>query len=246
MPRPALRVVAIALIFLFLGSGTAAAVMAFIPNEGSPAAIYDDFGFSSTQNGYWHENPVGATARIKHSILTLTGDSIELDHRIQTDDYLTVMSLKIRGLQFHKFGFGLGVFHAGTIGMEFDNDGAKCGRASDYGWQVDFIKGWTKPPTDQWFYLQVAVKNPYPIKPPPKNLPKTKYKHVTLTCSVYDSSGHLIARTIPTNPPANTNYAALDEAFVRTWDSDNKYQIDWLYAGPASGDPLRLVTGSSI
>jgi hypothetical protein len=56
----------------------------------------------------------------------------------------------------------------------------------------------------------------------------------------------LIARSVPTDPPPNTNYAALDEAFMRTWDSGNKYQIDWVYAGPASGDPLRVVTKSSI
>lgn len=246
MSRPALRIAAIALIAFFLGIGAAAAVMAFIPNQGSPAAIYDDFGFSSTQNGYWHENPVGATARIKHSLLTLSGDAIELDHRLQSDNFLTVMSLKIRGTQFHKFGFGLGVFHAGTLGMEFDNDGAKCGRASDFGWRVDFLKAWATPPTGQWFYLQITVKNPYPYKPPPPHTPKAKYKHVTLTCSIYDSSGHLIARSVPTDPPPNTNYAALDEAFMRTWDSGNKYQIDWVYAGPASGDPLRVVTKSSI
>jgi hypothetical protein len=246
MNRSLFRLLAVGLIVLFLAVGTTMAVMALVPEAGSPPSIFDDFKWSSTSSGFWHVNAVGASASIKNSFLTLKGDSIELDHRIQTDPHVMVVAAKVRGIDFHKFGLGIGVFHAGTIGMEFDDDGVKCGRGSDYGWKVDYVKGWTVQPTNQWFYLELAVTNPYPVTFDTSNIPKKKLKHVTVRCALFDASGNLINEVTAKNPPPNANYAALDEAFVRTWDSGNQYQVDWFYAGPPSGDPLNGVAHGGL
>lgn len=240
MNRTVVQGVVIALVFLFLGVAGTAAVMAYLPDPGSAPAIFDDFQWSSTANGFWHVNPIGATAQIEHSVLTLSGHSIELDRRVQTDPYETVVAARVRGLSFNRFALGIGLYHAGTVGMEFDDDGVKCGRGTDYGWQVDFLKGWTRPPVGQWVYLVITVKNPYPN---PKDLqraeknPDAKLKPVTLTCAMYDANRHLVARIAPTQPPPNAHYVALDEAFMRTWDSGNDYQVDWFYTGPPAGIP---------
>src|SRR5438309_10495805 len=119
MARTVLRGVVIALIFFCLGIATWAGAMAFVPNPGSPPGIDDDFGFSTTSNGYWHVNPVGATATIKNGTVTLSGHSIELDHRLQTDPYKTIVVAKMRGLKWDKFALGLGLFHSGTVSIEF-------------------------------------------------------------------------------------------------------------------------------
>lgn len=237
MSRP-LPIVIIAVIFLFVGVASASAFFEFLPDPGSSPSIFDDFNWSSTSNGYWHQNAYGATARIKDSLLTLSGDSIELDRRVQTDPYRTVIVAKVRGIQFHKFSLGIGVYHAGTVGLEFDNDGVKCGRGTDQGWQIDIMKAWTKPPANQWFYLGVDVKNPYPD---PATIPQNDalLKPITLRCSMWDSTGHLVATDVASNPVPNTHYVGLDEAYMRTWDSGNLYQIDWFYAGPPSGNPAR-------
>lgn len=243
MSRPFLRIAVIALIFFLVGVAAAAMVFAYLPDPGPSPAVYDDFKWSSTSNGFWHVNASGAQAIIKHSLLTLTGDSIELDRRMQTDPNMTVVVAKVRGRHFHKFGLGIGVWHAGTVGLEFDDDGAKCGRGTDYGWKVDFLKGWKPPPTNRWFYLAVAVKNPYPksedLKRAEQLADKTgkKLKPVTLTCSLYDAAGQLVASVTPTYPQPNAHYVGFDEVFMHTWDGRNDYQVDWFYAGPVSGVP---------
>ena len=243
MNRPLVRSAVIALIFTCLGVATAAAVFAYFPDPGSAPSIFDDFKWNTTANGFWHVNAIGASADIKNSILTLSGHDIELDRRLQTDPNVTVVVAKVRGLHFHKFGLGIGVYHAGTVGIEFDDDGIKCGRGSDYGWQINYLKAWNTPPVGQWFYLLVSVKNPYPN---PDDLRRaeqiadaknTKLKPVTLTCSVYGAQGNLISRVVPKTPPPNAHYVSFDEVFMRTWDSPNEYQVDWFYAGPPSGNP---------
>lgn len=236
--------VVVALIAALLGVATAAAAFGLIPSPGSAPSIYDDFNWSSTSNGFWHVNGAGADARIKNSVLTMTGSSLELDRRLQTDPYETDVAARVRGLSMHKFGLGLGVWHAGTIGMEFDDDGVKCGRASDYGYQVDFLKAWNPPPLGQWFYLEMRVQNPYPD---PTKIPKLDdklLKKVKLTCSIYDSTGKLLSTVQAVRPPPNTHYVGLDEAYLRTWDNLNRYQVDWFYAGPPSGNPIRGIARS--
>jgi len=231
----------VAIIAVFVGVAFSAATFALIPDPGSSPSIFDDFRWSSTSNGFWHTNAQGAVAHIDHSLLTLEGNSIELDRRLQTDPVETVVSTRVRALSFHKSGIGLGLWHAGTIGMEFDDDGVRCGRATDFGYKVDVIRGWTKPPTGKWFYLEMFVKNPYPDY---RNIPKIDdrlLKRVSLRCSVYDSGGRLLGTTIASNPPPNTHYVGLDEAYLRTWDNHNKYQFDWFYAGPVSGNPLNAI-----
>lgn len=241
MSRSLLQGISVALIFLFIGVASAAAVLAYLPEGGSPPAVFDDFKWSSTANGFWHVNPVGGSAAIEHSLLTLSGGSVELDRRLQTDPNETVVLAKVRGLHFHKFGVGLGAYHAGTLALEYDDDGVKCGRGTDYGWQVDIMKPWTTPPVNQWMYLKLAVTNPYPN---PKDLQRVeklgdvrKLKPVTMTCSMYDASGHLLASSTPKDPLPNAHYVALDEVYMRTWDRGNRYQVDWVYAGPPSGSP---------
>ncbi|GAC1323479.1 MAG: hypothetical protein NVS2B16_06370 [Chloroflexota bacterium] len=245
MRRNAAFVIVVAMIAAFVGVAGAAAAFAWIPSPGSGPSIYDDFNWVSTANGFWHLNGAGADATIKHSILTLRGNSLELDRRVQTDPTETVVSARVRGLGFHKFGLGLGVWHAGTIGMEFDDDGVKCGRASDYGYQVDFLKAWSRPPIGKWLYLEMKVRNPYPD---PTKIPKVDdklLKRVQLTCSIYDDTGKLIATDRATNPPPNTHYVGLDEAYLRVWDNQNRYQVDWYYAGPPKGNPLNgIVKGT--
>jgi hypothetical protein len=178
-------------------------------------------------------------------MLTLRGHSIELDHRMQTDPKETVVSVRVRGVHLHKFGIGVGIYHSGTVGMELDDDGIKCGRGTDGGWRVDFLKDWKTPQENAWFYLRMSVLNPYPD---PKVLAKlgdkdySQLKKVTLRCSAWDANGRLIATVNAKDPPPNAHYAALDEAFLRTWDSRNDYQIDWFYAGPPSGDPTRTMS----
>ncbi|HLJ68735.1 MAG TPA: hypothetical protein VKX16_15380 [Chloroflexota bacterium] len=244
MNRRVLQIGVFSLIALCIGIAGTAAVFAFIPDSGSPPAIFDDFNWSSISNGYWHVNPIGATAVIKSGLLTLSGHSVELDRRLQTDPKETVVAARVRALSFNKFGLGIGVYHSGTVGMEFDADGIKCGRGTDHGYQVDFLKGWKTPPVGQWFYLEVTVVNPYPN---PKvlqqlgDISSDKLKKVKVICAAYDSQGHLISRVSPTDPPANSHYVAFDEVFMRTWDSNNRYQVDWFYAGPPSGDPLIAV-----
>lgn len=253
MSRAAKQAVATAVVFLFLGMGAAAAVFAFLPNPGSPPSIFDDFKWSSTANGFWHVNAIGSKTTIKHSVLTLTGDEIELDHRIQTDPNQTDIVAKVRGRQFHKFGLGIGVYHAGTVALEFDNDGVKCGRGTDFGWKVDIMKPWSTPPANQWFYLEISVKNPYPND---KDLvraeklavqfhKKSLIHAVTVTCSMYDASGHLIVTDTPHDPPTNAHYVSFDEAFMRTWDGGNNYQVDWIYAGSPSGNPLQGILAAA-
>ncbi|GAC1402534.1 MAG: hypothetical protein NVSMB52_16510 [Chloroflexota bacterium] len=245
--RPTLAIVVIALIALFIGVAGAAAALAYIPAPGSAPSIYDDFNFSSTSNGFWHVNADGATATIKNGILRLAGNSIELDRRIQTDPYETVAVARISGSQYHKFGMGLGIYHSGTLGLEFDDDGIKCGRGTDSGYAVDWVKKWKPAPVGQWFYIEMSVKNPYPTQRSQdrvKGLDYEKLKKVTLTCSAYDANGRLLSRVVPKDPAPNAHYAALDEAYMRTWDAKNDYHVDWFYAGPPSGNPLnRLTTG---
>jgi hypothetical protein len=170
-------------------------------------------------------------------MLTLSGDSIELDRRMQTDPNATVVMARVSAAHFHKFGLGIGVYHAGTLGMEFDDDGIKCGRGTDRGWRVDFVKGWKVPPVGRWFYLKIVVVNPYPNPTSYAAAPSNKLKPVTLTCSAYDAQGRLIGQITPRDPVPNAHYIALDEVFVRTWDSRNDYQVDWFYAGPPAGVP---------
>jgi hypothetical protein len=238
MARPVLQGAVIALVFFCLGVATWAGAMALVPNPGSTPAIFDDFNFSSTSNGYWHVNPLGATARIKDGLMTLSGHSIELDHRLQTDPHQTVVVAKVRGLDWDKFAVGLGLYHSGTVSIEFDSDGIKCGRGTTFGWKIDYLKGWKVPPTGKWFYLAVKVVNPYPNVT--KITPEMKLAHpVTLTCAAYDAGGRPLAAVRAASPPPNTDYASLDEAYFRTWDSHNKYQLDWIYAGPPSGNPAK-------
>jgi hypothetical protein len=244
--RRVLQVFVIALIALCLGVAGTAAVLASIPDTGSAPSIFDDFNWSSISNRFWHVNAYGADGIIKGGTLTLKGDSIELDRRVQTDPYRTVVSAKIRALSFDKFGLGLGIYHSGTLGMEVDTDGVKCGRATDHGYQVDVFEPWTRAPVGKWLYLYMDVVNPYPD---PKVLEKLgnvdfdKLKKVTLHCAVYDAGGHLLSKDTAKDPPPNSHYVALDEAYVRTWDSNNDYQLDWFYAGSPAGDPLNgLVT----
>src|SRR5947209_3874108 len=217
MNRRILRMAVIALILLLLGGALGAAVVFAIPDPGSAPSIYDDFNWSSTANGFWHVNPVGATARIKGGLLTVSGHSVELDRRMQTDPKSTVVVARVRGRKFDKFALGLGVYHAGTISLEFDSDGLKCGRGTDHGWQVDIVKSWTTPPAGKWVYLGIRVVNPYPD---PKVLAKlgdidpSKMKPVTITCSIWDTSGKLLASDTPTDPKPNGHYAALDETYI--------------------------------
>jgi hypothetical protein len=244
MSRTLLRFGAVAIIFLSLGAAGTAAVVGFVPDAGSAPSIYDDFSWDSIANSFWHVNADGATATIKHSLLTLIGHSIELDRRVQTDPNETVISARVRGIQLHKFGIGIGVYHAGTVAEEFDNDGIKCGRGTDHGWQVDYVKGFLVPPNGQWFTLRIAVINPYPnpkAQQKASQLDPSKRKKTTVLCTAWDASGHLIAAVNAKDPVPNTQYVGLDEAFFRTWDSGNNYQLDWFYAGPPSNDPTRVL-----
>lgn len=243
MSRLLLKSIAIALIFLFVGVAGAAAVFEWVPDPGSAPSIFDDFNWNSTANGFWHVNDQGTHLDVSHSMLTLTGNSVELDHRVQTDPYATTIVAKVRGISFDKFGIGLGVYHAGTIGMEFDNDGVKCGRGtSDQGWQVDIMKPWTNPPVNQWYYLRMDVLNPYPTLTNTQlgKISTAQLKPVTIHCMVFNAARHLVAYDTPTNPAPNAHYVALDEALIHTWDSGNKYQVDWIYSGPLSGIPVKL------
>lgn len=245
MRRPLMQALFVGLIALFLGIAGTAAVLAYLPDPGSAPSVFDDFHFSSTGNGFWHVNAIGASAVVKDGRLTLSGHSVELDHRLQTDPRVTIAAAKVRGLSFHRFGLGLGVYHSGTVALEFDNEGLKCGRGADIGWRVDVMKPWTTPPTGQWFILKVKVTNPYPTaKSQAKvaGLDASQLKPVTVQCSAYDASGHLIATVTPTDPEPNAHYDALDEAYMRTWDSGNKYQVDWFYAGP----PTTAVGGTVL
>ncbi len=237
MSRAALRVVVIVLIGLLLGVLVEAAVFAFIPNRGDPPSVYDDFRWSSISNGYWHVNEDGGNAAIVDGILTLSGAQTEMDHLLQTDPNKTVMVAKVRGLSMYKFALGLGSYHGGTVSLEFDNDGFRCGRGTESGWMVDDMKLWKTPPIGKWFYLRVSVFNPYPGV---TNLPIKPKKSIVLTCTVYDSSGRRIAYDRPVDPPSNIRYPGIDEVYLRTWDNHNRYQVHWVYAGPVSGDPTRF------
>lgn len=249
MSRSLARAAVLVLLGLFLGIAGAAAVLAYLPNPGSPPSVYDAFNWSSTANGFWHVNPDGATARIAHGNLTLSGHSIELDRRVQTDPTETVMSVRIRASSFDKFGMGIGAFHSGTIGMELDADGIKCGRGTEFGYRIDFIKPWAKPPTNKWMYLELAVKNPYPnpkVLAKLANVDPQKLKPVTERCAAYDAAGHLLGSETAGFPRPNAHYAGFDQAYLRTWDSHNDYQIDWVYVGPRSGDPLARIVGFTL
>lgn len=236
MSRSAMRVIAIGAIGLLLGIFATAAALAFVPNQGSPPSVYDDFRWSSISNGFWHVNEDGGQAAIVDGILTLSGAQVEMDHMIQTDPNKTVIVARVRGEQLYKFALGVGSYHGGTVSLEFDNDGFRCGRGTDTGWTVDDMKLWTKPPTGQWFYLRVSVWNPYPGV---TNLPPKPKHPIVLTCSVYDSIGRRIAYDKPLHPPSNMRYPGIDEIYLRTWDYHNRYQVDWVYAGPPSADPTR-------
>jgi hypothetical protein len=248
--RRFLQGLVLASIGLCIGVAGTAAVLAYIPDAGSPPSIFDDFNWSSTANGFWHVNPVGGDAIIKNGLLTLSGHSVELDKRVQTDPLVTVASIRVRAIHFGKFGFGIGLFHSGTIGMEFDSDGIKCGRGTDFGYRIDFVlTPQALPVPGQWYYLQMSLKNPYPNPADDAKaslLPAAKRKKIRFVCSVYNSSGRLLGQDIAVNPPPNTHYAALDEAYMRTWDSGNNYQVDWVYVGSRGGDPLvRFVSSSA-
>jgi hypothetical protein len=250
--RSLLQTLTIGLIALLLGVAGTAAVMASIPGSGSPPSIFDDFNWNSTANGFWHVYSDGGTATIKDGMLTLTGHTIELDRRVQTDPYATYMTVRVRARHFYKFGFGLAVYHAGSIGIEFDNDGVKCGRGTDHGYKTDVFKTWTPDtaPVDQWLYVRLKVVDPYPNPTPAElerisNLDASQLKPVTEICSVYDSTGHLLGETNANDPVPNTHYVGLDEAYMRTWDSSNDYQVDWVYVGSDAGDPIHGVVRTS-
>jgi hypothetical protein len=234
----ALRVLVVGLIFLCLGIAGSAAVFALMPSPGSPPGIFDTFDWDSMSNGYWHASPYGGTASINGSRLTLAGHTVELDRRLQTDPYDTVVAVRVRGLGFDKLGFGISGLHSANVGMEFDSDGIKCGYGSDEGWIVPVLKGWTAPPTRQWFYLVLSVRNPYPTV---TSSAATGTKPIGVTCSAYDGRGRLLNSVTATRPPPNAKYPGFDEVYLRTWDSKNRYQVDWLYAGPPSGSPLRHI-----
>lgn len=236
MSRAVLRVLIIGVIGVLIGVFLTAVAAAFVPNPGSAPSVYDDFRWSSISNGFWHVNEDGGQAAIVDGILTLSGAQAEMDHRIQTDPNRTVIVARVRGLKFFKFALGLGSYHGGTVSLEFDNDGFRCGRGTDNGWQVDDMKLWKTPPTGTWYYLKVAVWNPYPGV---TTLPIKPKKAVVLTCSVYDTSGHRVAFNRPRKPPTNIRYPGIDEIYLRTWDTHNRYEVDWVYAGPESGDPTR-------
>ena len=236
MSRGALKLAVVAVIGIFFGIFLTAAVMAFLPNDGTAPSVYDDFRWSSISDGFWHVNADGGSAAIVNGILTMSGAQLEMDHLMQTDPNKTVMVAKVRGVQFYKFAIGVGTYHGGTVSLEFDNDGFRCGRGTDSGWQVDDMKLWTKPPMNKWFILKLSVVNPYPGI---TKLPAHPKKPVTLTCSVWTPSGKRVAYDQPTNPVPNTRYPGIDEIYMRTWDSHNQYQVDWVYAGPPSGDPTR-------
>jgi hypothetical protein len=241
MTRRTLEFAVIAFVALCLGIGGTAVVLALIPDAGSPPSIYDDFNWNSTANGYWHVHSTGGAADIAHSNLTLRGDSVELDKRFQTDPSVTVISAKLRASYFHKLGIGVATYHAGTAGLEIDSDGIKCGRGTDFGYRVDPVTTWITPPTNQWLYVEVTIANPYPTTAEQlaaDQLPPEKLIRPTITCSAWDSHGKLLGTVVAKNPPPNTHYVAIDEAYMRTWDSANNYQIDWVYAGPVSGNPL--------
>lgn len=249
MNRPAIKLLVIGLIGLLIGVAGTAAVLAAIPSAGSPPSIYDDFNWNSTANGFWHVYTDGGSTAIDRGLLSLSGHTIELDRRVQSDPYATYMTLRIRARHFYKFGFGLGVYHAGTLGLEFDDDGVKCGRGTDHGYKTDVFGTWTPAtaPTNQWFYLRLKVTDPYPNPTQAEldrlsNLDASQLKPVTETCTMYDSAGHLIAKDEATSPPPNTHYVGLDEAYLRTWDSGNNYQIDWVYVGSDTGDPIHGIT----
>jgi hypothetical protein len=244
MRRAAWRFLAIGFIALSVGVAGAAAVLAYIPDTGSAPSIFDDFNFSSTANGFWHVNADGASDRIARGTLKLSGNSIELDRRLQTDPKETVVVIKVRAHRFQKFGFGLGIYHSGTIGMEFDPDGIKCGRGTDHGYSVDILQSWRHPPVDRWFYLEMTLLNPYPdqkVLDRLGDIDPDKLKKVGFTCAAYDQSGRLLNAIAVKSPPPNTHYVALDEAYIRTWDGGNDYQVDWFYAGPPQGNPLPAV-----
>ncbi len=116
--------------------------------------------------------------------------------------------------------------------------------ATDHGYRIDPVTMWTNPPLNQWFYLYMVVVNPYPnpaVLAKLGNVDYSQLKPVTLHCAAYDAKGNLIKYVTASNPPPNTHYAALDEAYVRTWDSQNDYKVDWFYAGPPAGDPLNAL-----
>lgn len=233
----ATRIAVIGLIFLFLGAAGAATVFAFIPNPGSPPSIFDDFKWSSISNGYWHVYALGGKPTIRSSILTMRGDTMEMDHRLQTDPYRTVVVVRIRASHFGKFAIGLGAYHSTAVSFEFDLDGAKCVRPSDQGTQIDVLRPWTVPPTHRWFYLALSLTNPYPNV---TTLTPSMTKPPTVACSLYGAGKQLLVSDRPVTPPTELHYAAIDEVSMRTWDTGNDYQVDWIYAGPASGSPLRV------
>lgn len=235
MNHRALQGAVVAVIFLFLGVATAAAVLAFIPNPGSPPSVFDDFNFASTSNGFWHVDTTGGTVTIKDSVVTMSGAMTELDHRLQTDPHRTIVVVKIRGLKFGKFAIGLGQYKADTVGLEFDNDGAKCTWPTQGGESVQILKGWKRPPAGQWFYLVLSVTNPYPRV---QTLTSSMTKPIEIACTAYDASGRPLNPALPAPMASNVHYAGFDQVYIRTWDSGNRYQIDWLYAGPASGNPV--------
>lgn len=247
MSRSRLRFALVAFLALCLGVAGTATALALIPNAGSPPSIYDDFNWSSTANGYWYLRTYGATARLANSLLTIKGNNAELDKRFQTDPNQTVVSARLRASFFHKMGIGMGSYHSGTIGLEIDSDGIKCGRGTDFGYRVNPVVSWVKQPTGRWFYVRISVVNPYPTIEAQRaaaNLPPEKLKRPTIRCSAWDAGGKLLGTVAANNPVPNTNYASIDEAYIRTWDSFNNYQVDWVYAGPPSGDPLnRVVRG---
>jgi hypothetical protein len=219
-----------------LGVAIAAVAFASVPEAGSAPSIYDEFNWSSIANRYWHLSADGGGASISNGHLRIHGDTVELDRRLQTDPRETVVAVKIRPSQMHRLAFGLGEYRSGSVGLEFDDDGIKCGRQAVQGWRVDFLKAWSKPPLGQWFYLVVKARNPYPRV---SNLSVAQTKPISLTCAAYDAHQRLIASVSPSSPPSKVHYAGLDQVYIRTWDSRNDYALDWIYAGPASGSPVK-------
>lgn len=235
MARTLIRVVVIAAIFFFVGVASSAAYFAALPGPASTPGFFDEFNDAATTQAFWHVNSYGAKISVHHSALTMKGDTLELDHRIQTDPKQTIIIARVRGIQLHKFALGFGVYHAGAIALEFDNDGVKCGRGTDHGWKIDYLQAFARPPIGTWYYLELGVINPYPnVK---HFTPKMK-KGLKLVCAIYDSNGRLMARVVPNDPAPTGHYNGLDEAYLRTWDSGNLYQVDWVYAGPPSGNPV--------
>ena len=94
----------------------------------------------------------------------------------------------------------------------------------------------------------MRIRNPYPN---PEDYGRIRAKDpellkpVTLQCAAYDAAGRLVGKVVPRNPPPNANYPSFDMVHISMWDSGNHYEVDWIYAGPPSGSPLRRILRTS-